>query len=283
MLSRPFRSLAVLSAALLLSACGGGEDDGEDSGKPTRGTLSAAAGQYWGAPRFSPDGSRIAFVRSLDDGDVHEVAVMKADGTDVRVLATDGTYLSGTAWSPDGSRLYYSAEGGIYSIPAAGGTAVLEYDDFATSALDVSPDGKWLVYGTNGSGLNLLDLTAHTVEQLNSDGAAPAFSPDGKRLAYLSTWFTEEDEIRVLTLATKESTLVTSDASYLSTADWLPDGRLAALAGDGIMLFDLSGAQPQGRLVRDEFAAKELDVSPDGKKMVYAINGRADLYVLTGF
>ncbi len=35
--------------------------------------------------------------------------------------------------------------------------------------------------------------------------------------------------------------------------------------------------------VHDEFAAKSLDVSPDGKKMVYAINGQADLFVLTGF
>ncbi|MFP2909428.1 TolB family protein [Pyxidicoccus sp. 3LFB2] len=278
---RPFRFLAVLSTALLLTACGG-DDDGEDSGKLSRTTLEAADGQYWGAPRFSPDGSRIAFTRTLDDGDTYEVAVMKADGTDVRMLANNGTYLTGTAWSPDGSRVYYSGEEGIFSVPAAGGTPVMEYDDFATSALDVSPDGKTVAYGTNGSGLTLLDLTTHTAQPLQDEGSSPAFSPDGKRLAYVTSGF-DDAEVRVLTLATKQSTLVTAEASYLSAADWLPDGRLAALAGDGIMLFDLSGATPQGRLVRDEFAAKELDVSPDGKKMVYAINGRTDLFVLTGF
>jgi Tol biopolymer transport system component len=211
------------------------------------------------------------------------VAVMKADGTDVRMLANDGTYLTGIAWSPDGTRLYYSGDEGIFSIPAAGGTAVREYDAFAASALDVSPDGKLLVYGVNGSGLSLLDLETHTSREMNDDGSAPAFSPDGKRLAYVDSPEFDVHEIRVLTLATGESTLVSDDASYLSTADWLPDGRLAALAGDGISLFDLSGATPKGTLVRDQFAAKELDVSPDGKKMVYAINGQADLYVLTGF
>lgn len=72
-------------------------------------------------------------------------------------------------------------------------------------------------------------------------------------------------------------------AGSLSTADGLPDGRLAALAGDAIALSDVSGATPRGTRVRDAFAVKELDVSPDGKKMVYAINGRADLCVLTGF
>ena len=283
MSQRPFRFLAALSTAFLLAACGGDDDGDGDSGEPTRTTLKAAADQYWGAPRFSPDSSRIAFVRALQQGDTYEVAVMKADGTDVRMLANDGTYLTGLAWSPDGTRIYYSGDEGIFSIPAAGGTAVREYDAFAASALDVSPDGKKLVYGVNGSGLSILDLTTHTVQSLNDDGSAPAYSPDGKRLAYVDSPEFDVHEIRVLTLATGESTLVSADASYLSTADWLPDGRLAALTGDGISLFDLSGATPQGTLVRDQFAAKELDVSPDGKKMVYAINGQADLYVLTGF
>lgn len=282
MLSRPSRVLAALSTAFLLAACGG-DDDG-DSGEPSRSTLNAASGQYWGAPRFSPDSARIAFARTSDQGDTYEVAVMKADGSDVRTLAGNGTYLTGLAWSADGARLYYSGDGGIFSIPASGGTPTLESDAFAASALDVSPDGKQLAYGVNGSGLYLLDLAAHTSRELNEDGSAPAFSSDGKRLAFVKSPGGDVHEVRIVDLATPEqSTLVTADASYLSSADWLPDGRLAVITADGISLFDVSGATPQGRQVRDEFAAKELDVSPDGKKMVYAINGRADLYVLTGF
>jgi TolB protein len=282
MSSRPSRFLAALATALLLSACGG--DDKDDSGdKPTLSTLRAEAGRYWGAPRFSPDGTRIAFLRTQSDSDTYELAVMNADGTNVRVLANNGTYLTSADWSSDGSRIYYSGDDGIYSIPAVGGTPTLEYDDFAASALDLSPDDRWIIYATNGSGLSLLDLTAHTAQELNDDGGSPSFSPDGMRVAYLHTDNFDSAAIRVLTLATKQSTLVTNDADYLSSTDWLPDGRLVALTEEGITLFDLAGATPQERLVRKEFAAKELDVSPDGKKMVYAINGQPDLFVLTGY
>ncbi|QSQ22472.1 PD40 domain-containing protein [Pyxidicoccus parkwayensis] len=273
------RFVVALSTAFLLAACGGDDDD---SDKLSRTTLKATSGQYWGVPRFSMDG-RIAFVRALEQGDTYEVAVMKEDGTDVRKLAGDGTYLTGLAWSPDGS-LYYSGEKGISLIPATGGTATVVYDAFAAAELDVSPDGKLLAYRVNGGGLYLLDLEGRIVRELNDDGSAPAFSRDGKRLAFIKRSEADVYEIRTLELANPgTSQLVAKDANYLSAVDWLPDGRLAAITEEGISLFDLSGATPQGRLVRDEFAAKELDVSPDGEKMVYAINGQADLYVLTGF
>lgn len=283
MSSRPFRLLAALSTALLLSACGGDDKDDDSGDKPTRSTLSAGTGEYWGAPRFSPDGSRIAFLRTQGDSDTYELAVMNADGTNVRVLANNGTYLTSADWSSDGSRIYYSGDGGIYSIPAAGGTPTLEHDAFAASVLDLSPDGRWIVYATNGGGLSLLDLTAHTAEPLNDDAGSPSFSPDGTRVAYLHIESFDSAAIRVLTLTTKQNTLVTNSADYLSSTDWLPDGRLVTLTEEGITLFDLAGATPQERLVRKEFAAKELDVSSDGKKMVYAINGQADLFVLTGY
>ena len=52
---RPFRFLAVLSTALLLTACGGEDDGNDDTGKPTRTTLRAGEGEYWDAPSFSPE------------------------------------------------------------------------------------------------------------------------------------------------------------------------------------------------------------------------------------
>jgi Tol biopolymer transport system component len=279
---RPFRLAAVLSAALLLSACGG--DDDEDSGKPAFTTLRAESGLFRDAPGFSPDGSRIAFFRRPLQGGTDELAVMNADGTDVRVLTAleDGAF-GDTAWSPDGSRIHYTDDGSLYSIPATGGTPTLEYDAFCAHELDVAPDGRSVVYATCDRALHVLDLATRTSVEVLDGGEAPAFSPDGTRVAYLHRPDFDSGQIRVLTLATKQSTLVTNEADYLASADWLPDGRLAAITNDGITLFDLAGAAPQGRLVRDEFAAKSLDVSPDGKKMVYAINGQADLFVLSGF
>lgn len=54
------------------------------------------------APKFSPDGTRIAFVR---DG---QLCVMQADGSKVTILA-DGYMVLNYDFSPDGTRIIFSA------------------------------------------------------------------------------------------------------------------------------------------------------------------------------
>ena len=75
-------------------------------------------------PRWSPDGTRIAFVRG------HDVWTMKADGSDLRTLAnTPGVYEDSPAWSPDGKRVLFAVFGtdyscqGLATVPANGGKA----------------------------------------------------------------------------------------------------------------------------------------------------------------
>jgi len=56
------------------------------------------------APRWSPDGKRIAF--SALDGDSGQIAVARADGSDVKIL-TSKTRSYNVRWSPDGKLLGY--------------------------------------------------------------------------------------------------------------------------------------------------------------------------------
>ena len=56
------------------------------------------------APRFSPDGAWVAFLRFAPDGRSTQVAVVRTDGSDERTLT--GSYgFTGLMWSPDGTRL----------------------------------------------------------------------------------------------------------------------------------------------------------------------------------
>lgn len=158
-------------------------------------------------PRFSPDGTQIAFVGNYDGG------------RDIYVMPTNGgiphrvTYHPGgknlTGWTNDG-RLIYSSNyrSGIqrapqlYTVDAEGGLAEqlpVPYGDAGA----ISPDGQWLAYtphnrdrrtwkryrGGFASNIWLFNLNDHTSRQLTDwegTDSLPMWSPDGNTLYFLS-------------------------------------------------------------------------------------------------
>ncbi|MFC6422594.1 alpha/beta hydrolase family protein [Ornithinimicrobium tianjinense] len=61
-----------------------------------------------GSPAYSPDGSRIAFLRAGEDGPP-QLHVIPADGGDARRLTEHKLGVGGFAWSPDGTAIAYAA------------------------------------------------------------------------------------------------------------------------------------------------------------------------------
>jgi serine/threonine protein kinase len=104
-------------------------------------------------------GGRIAFI-SDRQASVLQIFTMNPDGTDQRQLTFDPGDKSYPEWSPDGTRLLYSAPGG------AGG-------DASELGLDI-----WMV-NADGTGIT------HVVTGPGND-YAPAWSPDGSRIAFTS-------------------------------------------------------------------------------------------------
>lgn len=269
-------STLLFSSLLALTGCGSSDTPGGPTGKePTEITFDKGADE----PRFSPDGAMIAFVQENGTSGDTDLAVMDPAGDQRKVLAPAGDYLSGPAWSPDGKQIYFASSDGISMIPAAGGTATVVVMDFATLDPDVSADGKSLVYAVNGGDLRLVDLANPTMpKDLGTPGTSPRFSPDGKTVA-----FEDNEKIKMLDLATSQVTEIVDGGTYLASVDWFSDGKRLGITSDkGIEIVTL-GTTAERALVRDEFAAKNLDVSTDGKSMVYAVNGSKNLFVLTGF
>jgi len=169
-------------------------------------------------PRFSPDGTEIAFTSDAGGGD--NIWVMKADGSDARQLTKeDFRLLNNPYWSPDGnyiaarkhfttSRSLGTGEIWIYHRNGGGGVAVVErpaeshQKELGEPAF--SPDGRYIYYtldqtpgGTfiyaQDSNGEIFAIRRHDLETgedivfvTGAGGAVrPAPSPDGKYLAFV--------------------------------------------------------------------------------------------------
>jgi Tol biopolymer transport system component len=74
---------------------------------------------------LSPDGGRIAFVRSTSAGSLGELTVMNLDGSNVRTVEAEASLHSRfgferSPWSPDGTRIYFANAAGHYVTDISG-------------------------------------------------------------------------------------------------------------------------------------------------------------------
>ena len=172
-------------------------------------------------PRYSPDGSRIAFVS--DRGGQNNLWVMNADGSDPRAVFQDlSIRVLEPAWTPDGQYILVRRQnlapgqegGGIWMYHVDGGDGVELIGGDVTGAAWPSPssDGKYVYFHKSTPGQTVswaardaiqgayqvrrLDLRTGTITAVtagqptrqirqSSGGAyAPEVSPDGRWLAF---------------------------------------------------------------------------------------------------
>lgn len=180
---------------------------------------SINSGLAWSMqPRFSPDGSEIAFTSDAGGGD--NIWIMNSDGSNARQLTEeDFRLLNSPNWSPDGkyiaarkhfttSRSLGTGEVWIYHRNGGGGVAVVEMPSEAhqkeLGEPVFSPDGRYIYYtldqtpggtfiyaqDTNGNVFAIRRFDLQTGEnELYVNGAGgsvrPTPSPDGKYLAFV--------------------------------------------------------------------------------------------------
>jgi tol-pal system beta propeller repeat protein TolB len=146
-------------------------------------------------PTWSPDGKQIIFTSHRTGN--YELFVARADGSNPVNLTNDPGFDSDPSWSPDGKKIAFgSARGGawrLYVMDADGSNVrdVLGHTLNGWQGPNWSPDGTQLVYvGPHNGSLQIFVVSADGKgEQAVTDGpggnAWPAFSPDGRYIAYL--------------------------------------------------------------------------------------------------
>jgi Tol biopolymer transport system component len=96
-------------------------------------------------PAWSPDGTRIAFAINVYASsdcypctDLHEIRIIRADGTGEKTLRSTPRGVGAPAWSPTGKAIVTdNGESGIYSLDTARGTAKHLVFSSVTSAVEV--------------------------------------------------------------------------------------------------------------------------------------------------
>ena len=209
------------------------------NGANTRAVTSAElpVGHY--QPAFSRDGRSLAFVRRRD-GPYSELAVADVATGSVRELTHDGALALSPVWSPDGRFVYWSSSRGgtlnVWKIAVDTGephriTAGVGDD----AEIDLSADGKRLVFSTYRANINLAEVqiqgkTKPALQWLTTDSArgehGPMYSPDGRQIAYMSSRSgSEHESIWVMNADGSQPVRIVEDDRVSVLPRWTPDSR----------------------------------------------------------
>jgi dipeptidyl aminopeptidase/acylaminoacyl peptidase len=220
------------------------------------------------APRWSPDGSSLAFL-SDRDGEGPQLFVMPVSGGEGRRLTALELGAGPAEWSADGTRLLFAAPQFIETPPQ---------DRKARELWDLRPRHVTRAhYKQDGAGY-ILDRRTHLfavpaeggeVEQLTTgDGndLTPAWSPDGRQIAFSRTRSGKEDyiltDIWLLDLTSGSQRQLTDEIGRAVSPSWGPDGRTIACYGtdqqehglgdphNRVWLIPMDGGEPR-RLTAD--------------------------------
>lgn len=230
-------------------------------------------------PRFSPDGTKITFLRILHRS-LQEVFVVPTVGaSEPRQITRFGYRISSHAWLADGETLLLASdqtgEYRLWKYPANGQgspTPAGIYSEFPVQ-LSVARDAGSLVYATLHQDRNIwqLDLQGKSWRRIvatSAQDASPVYSPDGKRIAFRSDRSGEE-QIWVSSADGSEPTQVTSGQDRPSVGRWSPDSRV--LVFNNPRTFQISLASEEGgRWTVRPIGARGVHpvFAPDGKSIL---------------
>lgn len=278
LIGRIAAGIAVCVVSIVATAC---TEEAPIAGPPSE-PPAFGKGTFDG-PKSVPLRGRM-LVTSIVTGS-NEIYSMNEDGSDVVRLTYEGSNGLAT-YSPDASKIVFSSYRNgtvdLYSMnPDGSGLKKLTAvgPNQGAGLASWSPDGKKIAFAindnlTNESRIFIMNASGSNLSQLVPTGPpgtrdfTPAFSPDGKTVAFGSNRGGNGMQVWSIDLATKQLAQVTACAVNVSCflPAWSPDGSsLAYTAGSTIEAIELQ-FNTKYTLVADGYWPVW---SPDGMRLGY--------------
>lgn len=242
----------------------------------------------------------VVFVFQLGQGKAQKKIVLPAG----LVRHTQDGYLKQRpAWSPNGRKLVYARHQGakitlfLQSAEKKTTRRLTKRDEPEYDAV-WSPDGKRLAYSYLKQSPNQGDVEVYIV---NPDGTkltpvavtngklsheeSPSWSPDGKRIAFTTTRFGNQ-ELAIVDLTGKNLQRVTSDPSIDAHPAWSPNGKKLAFATNRWGDLEIAVVNLKSGAVTRLTYSKGLDDypawSPDGRQLAFTSNrlGNLEIFII---
>ena len=244
-------------------------------------------------PRFSPDGSRIAFTRS--DPRDHTMTVV-TDRSGSKILAefrrnfSDGSL----CWSPDGGSIYFTQAEinngfntyqDLYAYDVAHGSVSRLTDGQRLGDPDLSPDGKLFaaVVSARGSqNLALVELSRPgkeapprpVTDYVRQRVSSPRWSPDGTMISYALTDNAGRSAIHLYDVAPGKDRALFSVNHTAAFPVWSRDGSFLLYVSDETGVFNIFAYDlKEGKSLQVSHllgGALQPDLSPDGAAIIFS-------------
>jgi Tol biopolymer transport system component/DNA-binding winged helix-turn-helix (wHTH) protein len=253
------------------------------------------AGQKY-TPSLSPDGQHLAFAWNGGNGSQFSIYVKLVGTAETLRLTKEAAIDFDPVWSPDGRHIAFcriqEGQTGVYIIPALGGTerklrsTVWKEQTFdqviwSASRLAWSTDGKSIAFSDStaaGEPYSIFSISVDSqeVRRLTSASSSrwdanPAFSPDGKMLAFTRALQAFE-AIYVVRVSGGQEQLLVSDKSNHWGLAWTADGKSIVFANASWPIWagwlwkvSAHGGEPE----RMQFGEEGIQPSIRGNRLVY--------------